>query len=122
MPSVAFKKPFGIKVSLQAAVNFSVAAMVLSTDCETVNNCPGYVFFAFANPLTTGVIFVSDGVKSAIFLVETPVVKELFAEASCQKLGVFQSHFDNEFVWEVLGGLVGAVVGYKQVHGVVLNR
>jgi len=98
-------------------VNFSVAAMVLSTDCETVHNCPSYVFFAFANPLTTGVIFVSDGVKSTIFLVETPVVKELFAEAGCEELSVLKAHLGRKLVWKIAGGLDWAVVSCKNVHG-----
>jgi hypothetical protein len=104
-------------VGLQATVDFAVASVVLSANRKTVNNCPSYVFFALANPFTAGVVFVRDGVEPTVFLVETPIVKELFAEAGCEELSVFQAHLNRKFVWQCVRSFEGAFVGCKNVHG-----
>ena len=98
-------------------MDFAVAAMVLSTDGETVDDCPGHIFFALANPFTTGVVFVSDSIESAVFFVKAAVVQKLFAETSCEELSVFEAHFSYEFIRQCVCGLEGTVVGCEDVHG-----
>ena len=98
-------------------MDFSVTPMVLGTDSKTVDNGPSYVFFALANPFTAGVVLVRDGVEPTVFLVETTVVKELFAEAGCEHLSLLQSKFNNQFVRQCVCSLEGAVVGCEDVHG-----
>jgi hypothetical protein len=116
-PTILLKESLGVKVRLQAAVDLAITPMILSANRKTMDDCPSYVFFALANPLTTGVIFVCDSVEPTVFLVETTVVKELFAEAGCEELSVLQTHLGCKLVWQIAGGLDWAVVGCKNVHG-----
>jgi len=98
-------------------VDLSVTAVILRADGKTVDNHPSHIFGGLTTPFGAGVILVGGFVEVSVFFLEAAVVKELFAEICCEHLGVFQCHFYNEFVRETVGGLVGAFVGYKQVHG-----
>ena len=81
--SVCLEEFFSVKVCLKAAVDFSVPAVILCANGKTVNNHPGYVFFALSTPLCAWVVFMCSLVESPVLFTEAAKVQELLAEVCC---------------------------------------
>jgi hypothetical protein len=94
-----------------------VSTVVLSANGKPVDNHPRDILLTLSAPLCAWVVFVGGFVEAAIFFVETAIRQKLVAKVSREHLCVLEGHFNYEFVWKIVGRLIGAVVSDEQVHG-----